>query len=484
VKKKKKLELTPQLIEGFQKVYLKNQFDGNIDTADFHVCIWEDICSGHPRIATAAPRAHAKSTSVTHTVTLAAFLFRCRDFGLIISDTEDQGIKFLANIRNELVENQDLIKDFGFKGLVKDAATELIGEFNDGSQFCLLAKGSGQKVRGLTWRNKRPNYIIGDDLENDDTVQNKESLKKFKEWFQNALVPCGSKDCLYIIVGTILHSDSLLQNLLDSKEWKTRRYSAHHSFDDFSEVLWPDMWDEARLRQRRQEFIESGNEDGYAREYLNQPISSSSAYFKKEYLKDITLWDKQADKTYYAAVDFAISQSQTADHTVIVVAGVTSDNVVVIEEVRKGRWDSPEIIDQLLAVQEEFSPEKFILERGAISLALGPYLDVAMVERNIYLDLELVVPSKDKRLRARSIQASIKAGGVKFDKEAEWWPSFEMELLQFPRGKHDDQVDALAHVGMYLHKIIRPLSAEEEDEDEWERESRDHNTKRNKYTGY
>lgn len=475
--------LDADLIEGFQKGYLLDRFDDESGTPEFHREMWRMACQDHPKVAWAAPRGHAKSTSMTLTYGLALILFKVKDFILIVSDTEGQAVKFLAEMKVELQENEDLMRDFRIKGFNKDSETEIELEFQDGHKVCVIAKGSEQKVRGLKWRGKRPNAILGDDLENDEIVLNPERRTKFKNWVFNALLPCGSKHCITRIVGTVLHFDSFLENILGDPLWLTKRYSAHKTFDDFSEVLWPERYDEQHFRNLRQQSINQGKEDGYSQEYLNFPLSSTRSFFKREWFKDYLESDYDSKKTYYAGVDFAISKNQKADRTVILVAGVNRAGVVTVEDVRKGRWDAKEIIDELFDVADSYEIQTFVVESGAIQKSIGPFLNDEMVKRNIFLDLMPIVPSKDKEARAKAIQYRTKAGGVRFNKQADWWPELEQELLRFPKGGHDDQVDALAYIGLIVDKLIAPETEEEEEEAEWAELERTERVT-NKWTGY
>jgi len=79
----------------------------------------------------------------------------------------------------------------------------------------------------------------------------------------------------------------------------------------------------------------------------------------------------------------------------------------------------------------------------------------------------------DKERRARSIQARIRAKAVKFNKNAGWFADFEQELIQFPRGSHDDQVDALAWIGLGLSRMTTPLTTAEEDDALWMKEKKE-----------
>ena len=200
------MNINAETIYGFTNTLLLPRFDNPKPTPDFHWQLWDLVTRDEPRVAVAAPRGHAKSTAVTHSFGLAAVLFRERDFVLIVSDTEGQAVLFLADIKKELQENEELIAAFGVKKFVKDTEADIIVEFHDGAQFRIVAKGSEQKVRGLKWRNKRPNLIICDDLENDEIVMNEDRRLKFRTWFFNALLPAGSDDCLVRVVGTILQT--------------------------------------------------------------------------------------------------------------------------------------------------------------------------------------------------------------------------------------------------------------------------------------
>jgi len=484
------MKLDADMIEGFTGSVLASRFDNPAPIPDLHREIWELCCRPDPLIAIAAPRGHAKSTSVTLSYALALALFRVRDHILIVSDTEGQASQFLGDIAIELAENEMLHENFGHVTFMKDNATELIVKMRDGFQFRILAKGSEQKVRGLKWRNKRPNAIIGDDLENDEIVMNRERREKFKNWMNKALIPCGSDDCIVRIVGTILHMDSFLERKLNDKSWVSRRYAAHNP--DFSHILWPEKFSKERLMRIRQVYIDDGTPEGYSQEYLNYPIDEDNAYFRKE---DFRTYDDEFKRTElrlkhlykYSAIDFAISEKERADYTVITTVGVDDQNTIYVLDVRKGRWDSKEIIDEMFSVHQRYHPEIFTAESGMIEKSIGPFLKEEMFRRGEFINLNPMIPTKDKQTRARSIQARMRAGSVYFNEDASWYPDLQQEMLRFPRDVHDDQVDALAWIGLTLDKHIPGKTEEEVYEDEWEEEySSDlmNHAGRSKSTGY
>lgn len=483
------MKLTPELLFGFSGSILSSRFDEAKPTPECHLDWWKLCCSPSSLVALAAPRGHAKSTAITHTYTLASVLFEDRKFVVLVSDTYDQAVLFLQDIKTELLDNDDLVATFGEIVLEKDAENDIICRMQNGSRFRIIAKGSEQKVRGLKWDGMRPDLIVCDDLENDEIVLNKERREKFRHWFFSALLPCRSDRGIVRIVGTILHMDSLLERLMpkpwDKKHtvatelrlssnkpragWLSVKYKAHSP--DFKCILWPEKWSEERLKQERQRYIDQGMPEKYSQEYLNEPIDDSNAFFRQEDFLPMGSQDKEKIKTHYISVDFAISEKERADYTAMVVGGLDESGNLHIVDVLRGRWDGMEIVDNLFALAKRYDPDLITVEAGSIEKALGSFIRAEMFKPGRpFLNLNPMVPTKDKESRARSIQARMRAGGVRFDKETEWYPSLENEMRQFPRSVHDDQVDAMAWLGLTLHKMSEAPTLDELEEEEYEKE--------------
>lgn len=484
------VELNAEILEGFVGSLLAKRYDQPAPIPECHREWWR-LCTGPDRfVAIAAPRGHAKSTAITHSYTLGCLLFRQRSFALIVSDTETQAVLFLGAIKKELSDNEDLIELFGLKRdslnrviFVKDTESDLIVEFEDGHQFRVMAKGSEQKVRGLKWGSKRPDLIVCDDLENDEIVLNQDRREKFKRWFFGALVPCRSENGVIRVVGTILHLDSLLQGLMpvehdkltvfeDLKTWSKRRsywkaikYRAHDS--EWKIFLWPEYKTPEELKSIYEDYKAKGLSDLYFQEYLNTPIDESNALFKKSDFIPERESDRKELLNYYIAGDLAISEKQRSDWTVFVIGGVDKDGILHIRNVVRDRMDGMQIVDTILALENVYKPLVFALEDGAITKSIGPFLYEQMPKRNIFPNLELITPAKDKISRARSIQARMRAGAVKFDKSGEWYDKFEQELTRFPRDRHDDQVDAMAHLGYILEKMYEAATPQELEEEQY-----------------
>lgn len=461
--------LTPDLIEAFAASYLSAGYDDAKPTPQFHRDGWALYCSPALQAGIAAPRGHAKSTSFTHDYTLASVLFRAEDYVIIISTNEELAIEHLGDITRELIENEDLITDFQVKQFITNSKTEIIVELADGHQFRILARGSGQKMRGRKWRGKRPGLIVCDDLEDDEQVENKERRDKFRRWFFRAVKPALRKGGKLRIHGTILHEDSLLARLIKDPEWQTLFYKAHKSFDDFSEILWPEQFAESDLRSIRQGYIEQFDSSGYSQEYLNDPFDNTEAYLRKADFIPMEEEDFARPMRIGVGVDFAISKKDKANRTSMTVGGQTAENILQFIDQHVGRWDTPEIIERMFLIQELHDPHCFFVEDGVIWKAVEPILNRDMAQRGVFLNCIPLSPMRDKATKGRSWQKRMKAGACKFDAKADWYPEFEHECLRFTGYSEavlDDQFDSAALVSRGFDSMPLQEEADFLDEDE------------------
>lgn len=508
---------TPELVFGFSDQFLAKSFDRRAETPEFHKELWSLLCGTERFVAVAAPRGHAKSTACTFCFLLVCMLFRYRRFALIVSDTANQAYEFLGNIRRELEYNEEIIKLFGIKEFLVDnrdtMVCRMVGEDGKPYDFRISAKGSMQSMRGANWNQLRPDLIVCDDLENDELVENEERRNKLRSWFLNTLVPSGNPDTLYRIVGTVLHFDSLLERFMPEranedtpdnlvitplktyskdhtkskrKTWKSVKYRAHS--EDYSEYLWPQRFTKEYLNEIRSGYVEDGNPEGYAREYLNNPIASENQIFRKEDLVD---FDPETSGPWENILvgDLAISDKDKRAYTCIGVVGTNPQGICRVQDIRRFRGDTFEIIEQIFSASTDWGADTILLENENIAKTLGPVLEREIDIRGHFLLVEPVPCNKDKRARARPLQLRVRQNKVQFDHSAPWWPALLTEMVQFPDGPYKDQVDAIAHYFLYINNInhaqtYRELEIEERErhmEEFYEQTGEDG---RSAYTGY
>ncbi len=100
-------------------------------------------------------------------------------------------------------------------------------------------------------------------------------------------------------------------------------------------------------------------------------------------------------------------------------------------------------------------------EQGQIKAGVGPFLDRRQRERQTYCYREAFPTRGDKSVRAQSIRGRMALEGLCVPVHAGWCSAFRSELLSFPAGKHDDQVDALGLVGQLLDKMVPGVKPQE-----------------------
>jgi len=231
---------SPQL---FARVYLGSAFSSA--PSRMHTETFTCLQSLHQRrgthVAIAAPRGHAKSTVVTLAYVLWCLLYGVEPFVVVASGTEQQAARLVEHVRVQLESNQLLRQDFPELAEITSIAPWRNDTLRLPTGSLLMAFSSGQNLRGIRFGKHRPTLIVVDDIEDKQSVVYEEQRAKLSDWFHSTLLKAGSPDTNVIVVGTVLHHDSLLANLLDGTKrpgWRTFRYQAVERFCDH-----PELWD-------------------------------------------------------------------------------------------------------------------------------------------------------------------------------------------------------------------------------------------------
>ena len=486
-----KIKLTSELIEAFSGIFLSQRYDDARPTAQFHREAWKLYCSDDKQCMVIAPRDHAKSTVLTFDYILAEALFRSSDYIILIGSTEEMAQEQMTNISDELHENDNLRKHFGFSHFITDSKTDIVAEMEDGHRFRILARGAEQRIRGRIWNGKRPNLIVCDDMEDDEQVENNDRRLKFRKWFFRAAKQALSKTGKIRVHGTILHEDSLLARLRKNSVWKHLFYKGHAGFDDFSEILWPERWTEAELIMKRQEFIDDNDSSGYSQEVLNDPFDNSEPYIRRTDFLPMTDEDRELPKTIAVGCDFAVSKGDRANRTSFTVGGKCVRNYLHFIDQYVGRWDTLEWMEVLFDIQTRHNPYAFFVEDGVIWKSIAPTLFKEMAARDIFMNCVPIMPVKDKAVRGRPFQKKMRAGACRYDKQAPWYPGMETEILRFTGNGAaiaDDQFDSAALLAKGFDTVADVDEEDFLDEDEAEiifhNRQRNNTSGRNSTTGY
>lgn len=417
----------------FAAYYLPEHIKGTIP--DLHK-EWYSLANTYDRIALAAPRGHAKSTSFSLVYVLWCILTKRKKFIVMLSDTASQAAELLGGVVQELETNERIIEDFGkIAGYVPTTAEEktkwTTKDIVTTTGIKVIAAGWKAKLRGLRHGPHRPDLVILDDVENDESVESDVQRAKVKNVFYSSIMNLGDVNTQFIVIGTILHSDALLTTILDNPpaRWHTHLYKAIEN----DKPLWPEVWTLERLEEKREEV----GSVVFEKEYMNNPINSETQILKPSaYYEQIDL----ALLDCYGYVDLAISEKEQADYTAIVTVGVhrqTKDVYVVNASRIKASITSQ--MEMVFDKQKLYNYRKIGVEDVAYQKAFYQLLKVESAKRSVNLPVVPVQIDKDKVRRALEITPYVENGRIKFNAS---FQDFMSEVLHFPRGLHDDYVDA------------------------------------------
>lgn len=187
------------------------------------------------REAIAAPRGNAKTTLKLLIKALHSIVYEYEPFILIMGHSAQEAENKVKDILIELETNPRLKKVFGALTAKKASKKEFVTR----TGIKVIAKSRGQQVRGLKHGMHRPSLIICDDIESLEGVLTPEQRAKTREWFLKDVLKCGQLDGTtnVIVIGTCLHSESLLSELLQSSGWQGSRYQSIISYA-VNQGLW------------------------------------------------------------------------------------------------------------------------------------------------------------------------------------------------------------------------------------------------------
>lgn len=415
-----------------------------LETPPFHKEILDLISNkDNRRVGVIAPRGHAKSTTVDMTYPLWAGCFKQEEFVVIISDTYTQAAEFINALKDEFEHNPKIKWLFGdMKG---DDWQD--GEFVLSNGIKYAAKGSGMKIRGIRHRHTRPTLMIFDDIENDENIKSAEQRQKLYHWFTKAAIPALARSGRAVIIGTILHFDSLVNKVIKQqdvfKSWHTRAFYAITTEEDGTErALWPEHRSLEKLRAMRddpsnQDFIGSIT---FAQEYQHKPFSEEDAIIQPDWIKECEpsqVPDKYSRIARVLTIDPAASERQTADFTAMIVADLYTDGNVYIRAIRNQRTSPSVTADTVRELDEIYKPQVIGIEEGALGLVFRDLLEG--------LPVMGLKPDKDKVRRLLAVSRFFEAGRVYTVKNIQNGQAFREQLIEFPKGTHDDMVDAVAY---------------------------------------
>jgi len=410
-------------------------------------------------------------------------------FSALFTNTQEQAATLLKDIKDQLKSNPLIVSDFPEICRGKKPKPWRDNRIQLPNGAMIRVYGAGQSPRGVKNNKDRPGLIIADDLENEEQAQSEEQRDKLRSWFRKTLLNTGHPDTNVVVIGTILHQDSLLANLVDPNRnsgWNGKKYKAVEKFSDNpqlweewlsifcckeehegnagpeaaklyfeanrenmlegTEVLWPEWESYYDLMVIR----ESQGRRSFQSEKQNEPIDPQQCIFKEE---DFMFWDDDYRDVqhliqsmngrgrFYGACDPSLGKSTRGDYTAIVILLRDDDrdiNYVIAADLL--HCSPSEAIERITGYAGMYDFKKFAIEINNFQEHMADNLERRIVACGRRLPIHKITSRSNKQARIAGLEPYINQGNIRFCRKHR---QFLDQLTQFPLAKNDDGPDAL-----------------------------------------
>ena len=388
------------------------------------------------------PREHGKSTRMTFAFPLWCLLFKKSHFIVIIGAGKDDAEMQMSNIRAALEDNERILEDFPAQHWQGNGRTWNKSMLELANGTAVVARGKGGSMRGIRNRQYRPDLIIVDDTFKDQEADSAAIREKVYRWFSRTVQPLGSS-ALIVVVNTITNEDDLPSRLLadiangKKSNWIGLRFSAECPAlpgDPHDRPLWPERYSWEALKKKEQDL----GSIAYAIEFLSQPLSDKDRIIKSYWIQRVKAEEIPNKLRFYAGVDPA-----TGAHDESAMTSVGKDKDGTIYVVRsEGKPESPSsFTKRIIREFRMFRHRRILMESVQFQTVYKDQVVKDAASEGLIVPIRGFNPGKaSKAVRLMAISPWIENGIIKFGPGTE---PLIGQLLSFPVGGFDDQVDSL-----------------------------------------
>ncbi len=364
---------------------------------------------------------------------------------LAASHTTELAEKWGRRVRNLINEHSLTL------GISPAADNQAAGRWALTSGAEYYAAGVGTGIAGF----RAKLGLIDDPIRSRQDADSELIRERIWDWyindFRTRLVPGAAE----ILIQTRWHEDDLAGRALQHNDWRVISLPAIAEQSDQlgrkpGEPLWGD--DSYGYGAQIEDLRKNTPARTWSALYQQRPAPEEGDYFKADWLKP---YDKAPDlKTLrvYGGSDYAVT-ADGGDFTCHAVVGLDPEGRMYLLDLWRKQAASDEWVEAFCDLVKQWHPIGWAEEQGQIRSGVGPLIDLRQRERGAYVYREPFPTRGDKGVRAQPIRGRMAQEGLYVPHQASWYPAFRSELLSFPAGKHDDQVDALGLVGQLLDKM-------------------------------
>ena len=420
--------------------------------APFHYEMFEDIkdlMEGKYREAAWIAFRESAKTSIAKIFMIWLIVYNKRRYLNADSFSITNAERIHFDIVLALQTNHKIKEDFGELFNSKRDSDEVtqkrINNFVTTNGVRVEAHSTGKSVRGRLHGSQRPDFVLLDDFETNETKDSKahtQGVISHIDEFKSGL----DSQAIVLYLGNLITEYGSVATLIERAKTDHRIKVRNIPVEESGKPTW-----EAKYAMTDIEATETGKvslEDKkrqlgslvYSAEMLNQPIASEAQKFKKGMFKYITRAKlAEMNTRKFATIDTALSKEAHSDKTGVVRNYVNIENFWHVSG--KNYTITPKGLIDLLFQLEEEGFEKIGIETTVYTQAIEPFFQEECRKRGKYpYVVQLKHGGVMKESRIESLVAPYEAGSI-FHIEGEC-EDMEEQLLKFPVGLHDDIIDA------------------------------------------
>ena len=423
---------------------------------EYHYDWSENLLNGTRNTAIEGFRESGKTQIVLRAFLLYCLVFpnKSRDYIVLIKNNATLAGAKLREIEREY--NSNPILSANKIKIYEESSGVFAVDVKDiyGETVCVRieAYGKGASIRGLANIDRRPKVVIIDDPQDVEDAQSETVTENDWNWFLSDVMFLGQNTRLFLI-GNNLGERSIIERVFaNSKELNFDTSKIPIIQNGLSS--WETKYSVQSIEQSKEDFRVLGKLDIWFREKMCEAISDETRTFRREdfrYYSPAIMHELVAKCNLFIPIDLAISEKQTADFTAIPVVGINSENHWFIFDCVYGRFDPTQTINHIFNLVKRWKPQSVGIERVAFQRALIHFISKEMPLRDTFFNIVELDAEKQKELRIKGLQPRFRAKTIWFPEHAPWLVEMESELLMFPKGLHDDLIDALAYLPVFSY---------------------------------
>lgn len=422
--------------------------------------------SDHPQKMIKAPRGLGKSSIMNLAYPVRQIIYRDTNYLIQASESADQAIADSADVKDAVVYNKTINQLFSpfkpteredefSKKIWQTAELPAMGDEPKANGTLIRPTSWKQRIRGTKHGQYRPDCIIVDDLEGSEEAQSETQREKLLNWFYADLLNTVQRSRLkapsehkwrVIVIGTLLHEDSLINRLTTDPNWEVLELSIC-TVDLKSN--WPDFHTDEDIVKLYNSYKAQGLLDKFAQEHMGIVMDPESAIFKSsmfKYYEEAEL--KDIPLSTVILVDPAkTDESYSCDTAIVCWSFDARNSKLYLRDIEFGKHlNNPKSLQNaVFAMAKRFDVQVVGIETAGLnSYITHPFKD-AMFNAGLNFEfVELSPKGVKKDDRIFGLATYYRRGWIYHNRTAA--APLELQLLSMPKSKRKDIADAASYI--------------------------------------